>query len=389
MHVVPDYDRARSQAGFGWSAGGSQGALRALTGTPIRDFNLDPDVCIDCFRRGRPLLHEMFGPDVGLPGVSTPAVSYGHPNCLGSELLFPENGEVAHTHIYGSLEQAIKALQEPVDWGSAGMAPFFLDFREKLQQAFPEEKVRLSFGAEGPLTTAYEVRGDGFFMEVHDRPELTQEFLRVLVDNTLDFLRWDAQVNERPAMNPTGSGMCDDIASFISPALFPTIVIPAWEQYYSGQTTGKRSAHVEDLNPAQLPFLETVGLSSFDPSISPKLTPRLVADHCRVPFVWRLGGFHYREMDEQEVEDFVFQSAADGASGVTTVIEEVMCTEANAAKVQAFIRAGKETKALLEQGCSREELGQRVSPAGREKLWDKWCGYNGPQSSRGGARVSA
>lgn len=388
MYTRPDYETARAHAGFGWSVGGSQGALRELTQTPIRDFNLDPKACADCFRRGRPLLREMFGEKVGMPGISTPAVSYGHPNCLGSELLFPEGGEVAHTHLYSSLEQGIKALQEPVDWANAGMAPFFLDFRQQLQEAFPGETVGLSFGAEGPLTTAYELRGDGFFTDIYDSPALAKKFLQVMVASTLDFLRWEVGIGGATLPNPTGNGMCDDIASFIPPQLWPEFVLPYWDQYYNGVTTGKRSAHVEDLNDRQLPYLEDIGLSSFDPSISPKLTPPILLEHSRVPFVWRLGCFHYREMDEQEVEDFVFMSAADGASGVTTVIAETMCTEAGAAKVQAFIRAGEETKTLLDSGCSREELRQRASASGREKLWEGWCGYNGPKSSRGGARVA-
>ena len=56
-----DYETARREAGFTWSVGGSQGALRAVTGVPIREFNLDPSACAEAYRRGRPLLREMFG----------------------------------------------------------------------------------------------------------------------------------------------------------------------------------------------------------------------------------------------------------------------------------------------------------------------------------------
>jgi hypothetical protein len=146
---------------------------------------------------------------------------------------------------------------------------------------------------------------------------------------------------------------------------------------------------VEDLRTEQLFCLEEIGLASFDPSISPKLNPRLLAQHTRVPFTWRLGCFHYREMSVQEVEDFVFQSAADGASGVITYVAEAICNEESVPKVHAFIRAAKEAKRLVAEGCPREEIGQRVSPEGRAKLWDQWCGYLSPLSSRGGARVGS
>jgi hypothetical protein len=44
------------------------------------------------------------------------------------------------------------------------MLPFYLDYQRKLQEAFPDENVRFFFKAEGPLTTAYSLRRDGFFM---------------------------------------------------------------------------------------------------------------------------------------------------------------------------------------------------------------------------------
>lgn len=385
MTTRPDYATARERAGFGWYVGSSQGALRALAGIPIREFNLDVSACAETYRLGRIRQREVFGDEVGQYPLLTPAISYGHVNCLGSELLFPEGGEVAHTHVYGSLAEGVAALQQPVDWLSQGMAPYFLRFRDELQQRFPDEPVRWSFGGEGPLTTAYELRGDGFFTDIYDDPPLAREFLRLVVDSILDFDRTCAGVNGQPFPNPAGSGMCDDIASFIPPALFAEFVLPYWEQLYSGLTGGTRSAHVEDLRPAQLPFLEEIGLSHFDPSISPRLTPKIFCEGCRVPFTWRLGCFHLRQMPAQEVEDFVFLSAADGANGVSLTLAETICDDASVPKVQAFMRAGKEARQLLGEGCSREELRQRASEEGRRKLWEGWCGYLGARSAQAGS----
>ncbi|NDK15357.1 MAG: hypothetical protein COY42_34985 [Armatimonadetes bacterium CG_4_10_14_0_8_um_filter_66_14] len=390
MPATPNYETARSDAKFGWSVSGTQGALRELTGVPIRAFNLDTEVCIEAYRRGRPLLREMFGDDVGLPGVSTPAVSYGHPNTLGAELVFPEGGEVGVRPLYGSLTEGIEALKRPMDFLSQGMAPFFLDFREKLREALPGEAVGLSFGAEGPITTAYELRGQEFYMDVVDDPPLAIRFLKAAVDSVHRYHEALCALDGRPAVNPNSGGMCDDCASFIPPRLWPEVVLPAWERYYLGMTTGRRSAHVESLNVEHLPFLEDIGLCHFDPSISPRLTPPIIASHCRVPFLWRLGSFHYSEMSVQEVEDFVYQSAADCASSVCSYVAEGMCNDAGVAKVHAFIRAGKEATRLVAEGCTREELGQRVSAAGRAKLWEGWCGYLSPESTRGGKqRTSA
>ena len=386
MPVMPDYAAARHEAGFHWSVGSSQGTLRELTGTPIRDFNLDPEACIEAYRRGRPLIRELFGEEMGLPGLATPAISYGHVNCLGSELLFPEGGEVAHTHPYGSLEEGLRALAEPVDFGAAGMAPYFLQFRAGMQQAFPGETVHFGFGPEGPITTAYELRGEGFFMDVLDDPPLTQQFLRAAVDSVLAFHRWTCALDGRPAISPDGAGLCDDLSSLIPPRLWAEMVLPYWDQHFLGMTTGARYAHVENLQADHLPHLEAIGLTSYDPSISPKLTPPIIAARCRVPFAWRLESFHCREMSLQDVADFVFQAAADGASGVTMTIAEAMCSPEGVAQVHAFIVAAKEAKRLCDEGTPRPEIAARVSPEGREQLWEGWCGYAGPRSSRGGYR---
>jgi hypothetical protein len=389
MYLRPNYDTARADAGFHSGVGSSQGALRALADIPIRDFNLEVSACAEAYRLGRLRQREMFGDEVAQYPLLTPAVSYGHVNCLGSELLFPEGGEVAHTHVYDSLQEGVSALQQPVEWGREGMAPFYLQFRDKLQERFPGEPVRWCFGGEGPLTTAYELRGDGFFMDIYDDPPLAQEFMRLAVDSLLDFDRFCAVVNGQQFPNPSSGGMCDDVASFIPPSLFPVFVLPYWEQLFSGSTAGTRSAHVEDLRPEQLPFLEAIGFSHFDPSISPRLTPKILCEGSRVPFTWRLESFHMREMDTQDVADFVFQSAVDGASGVSLTLGEMTVDAASVPKVQAFIQAGKEAKSLLGSGCPRDELRQRVSPRGQQTLWDGWCGYLGGASTRGGRRAAA
>lgn len=314
----------------------------------------------------------MFGPDVGLPGVTTPHISYGHVNGLGSKLTFPEGGEVAHEHIYSSLQEGVEALKKTVDFVTAGMAPFYLEYRQKLQKAFPDESVGFGYGLEGPITTAYELRGDGFFYDVMDEPDLVKEFLGLVTDSIIEFHRFGCRVSDSPKINPNGAFMCDDISSMVPPRLFPGIVLPCWDRYYRGETTGKRSAHVEDLRPKQLKYLEDIGLVHYDPSISPKLNPKIISEKCRVPFTWRLGSFHYPSLSCEETADFVFQAAADGASGVCTVIEGIMCNEETVKKVKAFIKATREAEQMLNKGATREQIGRRVSEAGKKKFWDHW-----------------
>jgi len=167
--------------------------------------------------------------------------------------------------------------------------------------------------------------------------------------------------------------MADDISSMIRPAMMPEFALPYWEQYYRGRTTGARHAHIEDLRPTHLRYLEAIGLDSYDPSVSPRLNPRIVCTECRVPFTWRLPGFLYRDMSIRDVEDFVYQAAAEGASSVHTVAEACMCNPDAAAKVKAFVDAAKRTKDILGSGASREKVGELVSPENR----DRFFGYRG------------
>ena len=62
-------------------------------------------------------------------------------------------------------------------------------------------------------------------------------------------------------------GICDDVAAMIRPSLWPERVIPFIERYFAGQITGRRSAHIEDLVPDHLPYLDVLKISSFDPSV--------------------------------------------------------------------------------------------------------------------------
>ncbi|HJP32928.1 MAG TPA: uroporphyrinogen decarboxylase family protein [Candidatus Latescibacteria bacterium] len=369
-YIRPNYDTARDEAGFGWQIGGCYNSCIALSGVPVRDFYTRPEACIEVYRSGRQRMYEMFGDWLPPLAPATPPISYMHANCLGSELLFVDGGEVGHTHPFESLEAAITQLKEPVDFATSGDTPFYLDFWEEMKRAFPDENVGFSFGVEGPITTAWELRGEGFFTDLFDEPELVKEFLRLTTASIIDVFRFRAAIDRTEFPNPHGAGMVDDIASFIPAHMFEEFALPYWEQYYSGITTGTRRAHVEDLKRDQLRFLHDIGLSSFDPSISHQLNPPMLRDEIQVPFGWRLGSFHYRDLDEELVRDFLFQAAADGASSVFTIIEGTLSTDEGCRKVMAFKAAGEEAEQLLASGCSRQELGSYVSERGKARFWE-------------------
>ena len=87
---------------------------------------------------------------------------------------------------------------------------------------------------------------------------------------------------------------------------------------YSDVGSDKRSLHSEGMDYKHLKHLETLGITWFDPSVSPKLNPSIVTKHCKVPFIWRMCGIYHRLLDKSLAKDFVYASVRDGASGLFT-----------------------------------------------------------------------
>ena len=133
----PDYDALYQQNAFRWFTVPVSSALLEVTGISIKDYNLNAEAGIELYKKGRKLLFDIFGPDIPPVRLVTPAISYGHLNCLGSELIFPENGEVGHKKICESLEQAIQLLKKPVEYANSGMAPFYIDYKAREIQEIP------------------------------------------------------------------------------------------------------------------------------------------------------------------------------------------------------------------------------------------------------------
>lgn len=376
MAKTPNYETLRTETEFQWFVSSAYPALVELTNIPTKDIYLDPKAGIELYRKGRPMLREMFGEEVGLPALNTPAISYGHINGLGAELFFPDNGEVNHSKPCTTLEKGVELLKSKmdIDFATAGMAPFYLDYRQKMTEAFDGETCGFWYGAEGPMTTAYTLRGNDVFYDPYDNPELFKEFLRLEVESIIKFLHFKIRAfdKEAPLVNPDGSGMCDDLSAMFKPEMWPEFVLPYIDQYYNGLTTGVRSAHIEGLRPDHMPHLEQIGLVYFDPSVSPQINPKIINARCRVPFGWRLVSFHYHTMNCRDVEDFVFQSVADGACRVFTYVSATMCNEPTVEKVHAFIRASKQAEQMLKQGATREKIGECVSAEGKKKFWDTW-----------------
>ncbi len=381
-----DYNALRENTPFTWSVGSTATALIALTPICYRDYFLDFETNVQMYKEGEAKLAKLFD-GFSMPQMITPAISYGHVNCLGAELFFPEDGEVGIKHICHSVQEGIDLLKskQGCDLSKEGMFPFYMEFAKKLRTAFPGRSVRFGFGVEGIMTTAYELLSDRIFTEIYDEPEATLEFLDLLSDSINDYSAALRRLdNDPPYPNNEGAYMADDIASMIPDSLWPEFVLPYWEKYYRFRTTGKRNIHIEGLLPSQLKFLEQTRIERFDPSISPMLTPAIIAKTCRVPFMWRVGSFHFPQMSKKDTADFVYLAAADGASNVHTYIAGDTLDPETVEKIYIFRDTAQKVEKLLADGTPRAELLKFTGYSDSAEYWDNWGGYKGkPQYRKG------
>lgn len=347
----------RDATPFTWYVSCGMPVYAALAGVRFDRLFRERDAIVAAYTAGEPKARALFGPDVRYGGPTWAGISYGHINGLGAPLTFPRDSEVAHAPLYGSLEEGILALDKEVDWASAGLMPTYLALWEELKTAFPKLKVPFGgFGLEGPITTAWELRGHGFFLDVHDDPVRYREFLRRATDSIVDYAAFIRSLNGQPAFVESGMGLYDDIASLIHPDMWPDMVLPFQEQFFAAQTSGRRHAHIENLKPAHLGYLDALKLDSFDPSVSPDIQPSDLRDRCQVPFLWRLNSMQVRDMSGDQVRGFVFDSVADGASGVFCTIARTMVAPDDVSKVHRFTDAARQVEALLSAGIPRQRL---------------------------------
>ena len=341
---------------FEWSVSGGIEALSVFAGVRFDRLFTQMDAIVESYTTGMARAREMF-PDVNFGPPRWAAISYGHVNCLGSALVFPEGSEVAHTPIYESPEEAVQALRHDVDFTQAGMFPYYLDLWEQVKDAFPDHQVPFTgFGAEGPITTAWLLRGHAFFTDIYENPSLTKQYLELVTDSIIRYSKLLRTVNGAAEFSETGAGVADDGASMIPPGLWPKLVMPYLEQYFTGLTSGSRSAHIEDLCIDHLPYLDALGLSSYDPSVSAKLTPALIREHCHVPFSWRLTAAGLGGATPAQVEHWVLDAASQGAPAVRTNVGRNNCTPEAADNMAVFIKTAERVKSLLSEGCPRERL---------------------------------
>jgi len=348
--------------------------LSGIMNINMKDVFLEPAVGVEIFKKGRSLLHSLIGEDVpvSIP-VSTPLIKYGHANCLGSELSFPDIGQVGIKSNFSGYEQAIKSLKNKIDFASTAMTGFYLDYYNQMKKAFPDEKVYWGWQWEGPVTTAWELVGESFMYDLYDKPEQVKHFIHAVTESIVDYCKFFCEVEGTDFLDPfpDHGRVCDDIAAMLPPAMWPEFVLPYWKMFFDGPVS-EAKIHCEDMAVEHLKYLDGAEIVDYDSGISPKLNPEIINENTSMPFGWRLGSFNYDEMTTRDVSDFVFQAVADGASYVFTCIEFVMCRPETIEKIRVFNDSAEKAKQMLDAGKNKEDVAKLVSADGRKKFWANW-----------------
>jgi hypothetical protein len=348
---------------FSWSVTGGMEALSPLAGVRFDRLFREHDAVVEAWTKGLPLARQNLWPEVSFGNPHWANISYGHINTLGSRLIFPEDSEVAHTPIYSSLTQGIAALEKEVDFTASGLFPYYLDLWEQLKKTFSGMPLPFEgFGLEGPVTTAWLLRGHDFFMDIYDHPADAALYLERVTDSIIRYRNTLRALNGQKPVPGGGIYICDDGAAMIPPSLWPQFVLPYLNQCYGD--AGWRGLHLEDMTSDHLPYLVELRISSYDPSVSRKLTPSLILKHAPgVPFSWRLNEMECANLTTEQTARWVLDAAVEGAPGVNTGVWRNTVTPQAFANFHMFKATAQQIETMLARGCPRSDLVKEIGTA--------------------------
>ena len=353
--------------------------LGYLCGISLYDLYRNPDACITAFTEGRDKLESLIGNDIPLIiPYTTPVIKYGHLNTLGIPLLFPETGQVALDMHPMNLDDIVAFLEKRrgSTTFTSELTTFQHNYLNTLRRRFPDNRVHWGWQWEGPLTTLWALSGTEGMYAVYDDPELFKRCMHLVTESIVDYTRFYCHVDGTEVLDPfpDHGRLCDDIAAMYAPDMWPEMILPFWKQFFTAPVPA-RKLHCEDMRRTQLPYLQELGITDYDPGISPKINPDIIRAHSWLPFCWRLGSFHYDEMTLDSIHDFVFSAASAGAGYVFTVMEPIMCTAKTVEKVRHLYHSGQEARGALERGDAPSELSKALVGTYPNGYWESWNGY--------------
>ena len=325
-----------TESGVRWHLAVPPEASTEYAGTKLGDYYLSAEVKLHTQLTAGKRLHELYGLD--LVGVSADPPAYLGVAALGAELVYPEDdapmikGHPIHDPAQiDDLSLPDRYCEHPA------MAPHVAIWHKMQELVGEERKVGLGSGVEGPVTSAKLLRGQDFFSDLYLHPESAHKLLQIVTDSFIRFRREVAEL--QGAQMSGGTGICDDFAGLIGPNLYREFVLPYHRQIYEAFGPGSRGLHSELLRPAHLPFLDELGVTSFDPGQDQYLTLEDIIKGTNVPFTWNL--FTIKDMKEGTPESVkrTYTQAVEG--GAKSIMAE-LCRGTPRENIVAFIEIARE-----------------------------------------------
>ncbi len=305
-------------------------------GTKLGAYYSRADVALQTQQQAREKFLSLYGVDIGGPSVPVPA--YVGVAALGADLVLPEDHApmVANQGRVLPDVAAVMALR-PADPATDPWLLRYVDMREAMQDLLGS-RLNLGAGQEGPITSAVLLRGHQFFTDLVEHPEVAHHLLDVVTETYLRFVSYTRRLNHQPERGDTG--IADDMAGMLSPAMWPEFVVPYWKRIYEELGLGRRSVHTELLHPGHLPFLHRLHLDSYDPGNDQYLTVEdVVAGAKGIDFSWNL--FTVRDMLDGTPESIRAVYSAAVEAGARHIMTE-LCRRIPRENVQAYVSVARQ-----------------------------------------------
>lgn len=317
--------------------GFSDALLAEAGGVPLPALHKDVDAILHCCDAVRPLADRL---GVPVPKPRLAGFSYNHVSALGAPVIFASGSEPNVAPILHD-PCDIDALREPSDYLSEGIVPERLATFDRLQARYPEASPSIGHEYEGPITSAVLLMGPAFFTLPYTDPARAHRLLAFCVKSSLNYTQAIRARLGRPFGNGP-AGIADDFAGIFPPPLFEEYVLPAWNALYDGLGATERHLHSELLRAEHLPYLETLGITVFDPSADQYLSPETLRVQCPVPFTGRVQSWDIRDRDASQLQHLYHHIADQGPCRISfymTFLEDE-------AKMAALLETARERAAI-------------------------------------------
>ncbi len=315
-----------------------------LAGITDKEFYWDGEKCAEAHIKANAAIKEYFGDILDGRAPSAASLSYGHLVSLGAPLNIPEEGEPNVRPFASSIEEGIEILKAKrgCDFFDNPIAQHYIAVNKLLQERFPEQSISpiAGYGYEGIITSAVLMRGQDFLCDLYDEPELVHEFLELLNESIIEFVKAQRRINGQPEIAQNWAGCCDDFASLIPPYMWEEFVVPYWKHYYESLTTGgTRFMHCENTYPEQLRYLKAAGITRYQPSVAERLTIENVRENTDLQFDWLLYAYRVVDMTDAEIEAWVDHTVQSGIWKIRTQFGKYAWSTGKMDRIMAFHKA--------------------------------------------------